>query len=91
MEKLGTLWQRSRLRRRGLDFGTDCCTVRCRQAWHRFLRALGYAEAVDPSRPLRLAYATSALDAVPEVYCNSAAAWWGPVQVPRSSRKRQHE
>jgi len=31
--------------------------VRCRQARHRFLRAVGYAEAVAPGRPLRLAYA----------------------------------
>ena len=34
-----------------------CCSVRCRQARHRFLRAVGYAEAVAPGRPLRLAYA----------------------------------
>jgi hypothetical protein len=30
-----------------------CCSVRCRQARHRFLRAAGYAESV-PGRPLRL-------------------------------------
>jgi len=34
-----------------------CCSVRCRPAQHRFLRAVGYAEAVPPGRPLRLAYA----------------------------------
>jgi hypothetical protein len=33
-----------------------CCSVRCRQARHRFLRAVGYAEQVS-GRPLRLAYA----------------------------------
>jgi hypothetical protein len=36
-----------------------CCSVRCRQARHRFLRAVGYADSVAPSRPLRLAYADS--------------------------------
>ena len=34
-----------------------CCSVRCRQARHRFLGAVGYAEAVGLGRPLRLAYA----------------------------------
>jgi hypothetical protein len=35
-----------------------CCSKRCRQARHRFLRAVGHAEAVAPGgRPLRLAYA----------------------------------
>jgi hypothetical protein len=34
-----------------------CCSVRCRQARHRFLRAVGYAESVAPGRPLRFAYA----------------------------------
>jgi hypothetical protein len=34
-----------------------CCSVRCRQARHRFLRAVGYAESVAPDRSLRLAYA----------------------------------
>jgi hypothetical protein len=34
-----------------------CCSVRCRQARHRFLRAVGHAEAVAAGRPLRLAYA----------------------------------
>ena len=34
-----------------------CCSVRCRQARHRFLRAVGRAEAVGPGRSLRLAYA----------------------------------
>jgi hypothetical protein len=34
-----------------------CYSVRCRQARHRFLRAVGYAEAVAPGRSLRLAYA----------------------------------
>ena len=34
-----------------------CCSVRCRQARHRFVRAVGYAESVAPGRPLRLAYA----------------------------------
>jgi len=33
-----------------------CCSVRCRQARHRFLRAVGYAEQVS-GRQLRLAYA----------------------------------
>jgi hypothetical protein len=33
-----------------------CCSKRCRQARHRFLRAAGHAEAVA-DRPLRLAYA----------------------------------
>jgi hypothetical protein len=33
-----------------------CCSVRCRQARHRFLRAVGHAEQVS-GRPLRLAYA----------------------------------
>ncbi len=32
-----------------------CCSVRCRQARHRFLRAVSYAEAVARGRPLRLA------------------------------------
>jgi len=34
-----------------------CCSVRCRQAWHRFLRAVGYPESVAPARRFRLAYA----------------------------------
>jgi hypothetical protein len=34
-----------------------CCSVRCRQARHRFLRAVGHVEAVRPGRSLRLAYA----------------------------------
>jgi len=34
-----------------------CCSIRCRQARHRFLRAVGYADLVAPGRPLRLAYA----------------------------------
>ena len=34
-----------------------CRSVRCRQARHRFLRAVGRAEAVAPGRSLRLAYA----------------------------------
>ena len=34
-----------------------CCSVRCRHARHRFLRAVGRAEAVAPGRSLRLAYA----------------------------------
>ena len=34
-----------------------CCSVRCRQARHRFLRSAGRAEAATPTRPLRLAYA----------------------------------
>jgi hypothetical protein len=34
-----------------------CCSVRCRQARHRFLRAVGQAEADAPGRSLRLAYA----------------------------------
>lgn len=34
-----------------------CCSVRCRQARHRFLRDVGRAAAVADGRPLRLAYA----------------------------------
>ena len=34
-----------------------CCSVRCRQARHRFFRAVGYADSVAPGRTLRLAYA----------------------------------
>ena len=34
-----------------------CCSVRCRQARHRFNRAAGHAEAVADGRSLRLAYA----------------------------------
>ena len=34
-----------------------CCSVRCRQARHRFLRTVGRAEAGAPGRLLRLAYA----------------------------------
>lgn len=35
-----------------------CCSVRCRQARHRFTRTVGGPPtAVDPGRPLRLAYA----------------------------------
>ncbi|MEU7827361.1 hypothetical protein, partial [Catellatospora sp. NPDC049133] len=35
-----------------------CCSTRCRQARHRFARTVGApAVAVDPGRPLRLAYA----------------------------------
>ncbi|MGH3238293.1 MAG: hypothetical protein ACRDOH_34550, partial [Streptosporangiaceae bacterium] len=34
-----------------------CCSVRCRQARHRFLRAVGHAGTAAPGRPLRLAYA----------------------------------
>ena len=39
-----------------------CCSVRCRQARHRFLRAVGYADSVapavrsgwpSPTRPIR--------------------------------------
>jgi hypothetical protein len=32
-----------------------CCSVRCRQARHRFLHAVAYAESVTPGRPFRLA------------------------------------
>jgi len=31
------------------------CSVRCRQARHRFLHAVGYADSVAPCRPFRLA------------------------------------
>jgi hypothetical protein len=34
-----------------------CCSVRCRQARHRFLRAVGYPGSVAPARRFRLAYA----------------------------------
>ena len=34
-----------------------CCSVRCRQARHRFLRAAGQAGPVAGGRPRRLAYA----------------------------------
>jgi hypothetical protein len=34
-----------------------CCSVRCRQARHRFTRDVGHARAVTGGRPLRLAYA----------------------------------
>ncbi len=34
-----------------------CCSVRCRQARHRFQRAAGRAQAAGYDRPLRLAYA----------------------------------
>ena len=34
-----------------------CCSVRCRQARHRFARTVGRAGAVVGGRPLRLAYA----------------------------------
>ncbi len=34
-----------------------CCSVRCRQARHRFGRAVSHAQAVAGGRPLRLAYA----------------------------------
>ena len=34
-----------------------CCSVCCRQARRRFLRAVGHADSVAPSRPLRQAYA----------------------------------
>lgn len=34
-----------------------CCSVRCRQARHRFTRTVGRAGAVAPGRALRLAYA----------------------------------
>ena len=34
-----------------------CCSVRCRQARHRFLRAAGQGSSVADGRPLRLAYA----------------------------------
>jgi hypothetical protein len=34
-----------------------CCSVRRRQARHRFLRAVGHADSVAPGRPLQLAYA----------------------------------
>ena len=34
-----------------------CCSVRCRQARHRFLRTIGRAEQAGAFRPLRLAYA----------------------------------
>ena len=33
-----------------------CCSVRCRPARHRFLRAVGYAVQIS-GRPLRLTYA----------------------------------
>ena len=33
-----------------------CCSVRCRQARHRFLRAVGRADSVATGRPLRLAW-----------------------------------
>jgi hypothetical protein len=34
-----------------------CCSVRCRRARHRFLRAVGHADAIAAGRLLRLAYA----------------------------------
>jgi hypothetical protein len=34
-----------------------CCSVRCRQARHRFTRTIGRGQAVAGGRPLRLAYA----------------------------------
>ena len=34
-----------------------CCSVRCRQARHRFLRAIGHAESVAPTVRSRLSYA----------------------------------
>jgi hypothetical protein len=34
-----------------------CCSVRCRQARHRFLRGVGHARPVADGHPLRLAYA----------------------------------
>ena len=34
-----------------------CCSVRCRQARHRFLRSVGRTETAGAFRPLRLAYA----------------------------------
>lgn len=34
-----------------------CCSVRCRQARHRFVRDVGRARAVTNGQPLRLAYA----------------------------------
>ena len=36
---------------------TVCCSVRCRQARHRFTRAVGRARRASSGRPLRLAYA----------------------------------
>lgn len=41
----------------GMRRDAVCCSKRCRQARHRFLTAVGYAEAVAPGRALRLAYA----------------------------------
>lgn len=34
-----------------------CCSVRCRQARHRFIKGTGRAELAGDGRPLRLAYA----------------------------------
>lgn len=34
-----------------------CCSVRCRQARHRFTRTVGRRRSVDPGHALRLAYA----------------------------------
>jgi hypothetical protein len=45
-----------------------CCSVRCRQARHRFFRAVGYADSVAPGRRLRLAYADPPYPAKARLY-----------------------
>jgi hypothetical protein len=59
-----------------------CCSVRCRQARHRFLRAVGRAEAAALTRSLRLAYADPPYAATPG--CTGTT----PTTVARSTTPR---
>jgi hypothetical protein len=68
-----------------------CCSVRCRQARHRFLRAAGYVEQV-PGRPLMLSVA--GLATVPLAQANRLLAGWGhdlgPVTRPFGQTSSGH-
>jgi len=64
-----------------------CCSVRCRQARHRFLRAAGYAGQVT-GRPVMLSVA--GLGAVPLAEANQLVTEWGhdlgPISRPFGSQ-----
>lgn len=47
-----------------------CCSVRCRQARHRFGRSVGRSRSVAQGLPLRLAYADPPYPGNARLYCN---------------------
>jgi hypothetical protein len=58
-----------------------CCSVRCRQARHRFLRAVGQAQAVAPGRPVT----ARIVQGMARVRSGQAPAW--PLVSGRSARR----